>query len=96
MFVMGCVFKLRILESGSLKEKRRIIKGLMEKIRNRYRVSVVEAGAQDLWDQSEIGCAFGANHAQDLENRLEKILQLVETTPQVEIVEMVVDTIKLD
>lgn len=96
MFVMGCVFELQIQEATSLKDKRRVIKGLMEKMRRQFQMSTVETGLQDVWEKSRIGCCYAANYEQDLENKLERIVSFVEQTPQVVILVLYTDTMKVD
>ncbi len=44
-------------EAGSLKEKRKILRSLLDRIRNRFHVSAAEVGAQDTWKRSTIGIA---------------------------------------
>lgn len=96
MFVMGCVLEVRILEASSLKDKRRVIKGLMEKLRRQFQMSVIETGWQDDWGRSRIGCAFTVNNAQDLENKLDRIVTFVEETPQIVVAGLITDTMKVD
>lgn len=50
-----------IPQSGSLKAKRQVIKGLKERIRRRFNVSVCELDNQDLWQRATLGIAFLSN-----------------------------------
>ena len=53
----------------SLKEKRGIIKPVIDGLKNRFNVSVAETDFQDLWQRCEIGIgvvASSASHAQDV------------------------------
>ena len=96
MFVMGCVLELNIQESFSLKDKRRVVKSLKERLAHRFQMSVVETGLQDVWNRSQLGCSFASNHPKDLEQRLDRILEVVESTPQVELLRWTSDIIKVD
>jgi uncharacterized protein YlxP (DUF503 family) len=49
---------LRIPESHSLKEKRRVVKALKDRLRSRFNVSVAEVDHQDLWQRATIGIVF--------------------------------------
>jgi len=40
--------------SRSLKDKRRVLKSLKERLRNRFNVSVAETRFQDLWQRAEL------------------------------------------
>lgn len=45
-------------EANSLKEKRRVLKSVIDRIRNRFNVSVAEVAEQDTWQRSTIGISF--------------------------------------
>ncbi len=59
------VLRIEILIPGSesLKDKRRVLRSLMERIRGRFGVSCSELDAQDLWQRAVIGvaCVSGSN-----------------------------------
>ncbi len=40
--------------SGSLKEKRQVIQGLLRRLRNRQNVAAAEVGYQDLWQRATV------------------------------------------
>ena len=63
---------------GSLKEKRRAIGSLKDRIRSKYKVSVAEVGANDLWQMAEIGCAVVSNSHTFGEAVLHKIIAFAE------------------
>lgn len=55
---------LLIHGSGSLKGKRQVLKSVIEKVRNRFNVSIAEVGDNDLWQRAEVGvCAVGNDRA---------------------------------
>ncbi len=72
------VFELHIPQSRSLKEKRRVVKSLIERIFQRYRVSNTESDFHDLHQRSEIAIALVARGQHDAERILEKIRDLIE------------------
>ena len=63
---------------GSLKEKRRAIGSLKDRIRSKYKVSVAEVGANELWHVAEIGCAVVSNSHTFGETVLHKIIAFAE------------------
>ena len=63
---------------SSLKEKRRVIGSLKERVRHKYRVSVAEVGANDLWNVAEIGCAVVSNSHTFGESVLHKVIGFAE------------------
>ncbi|MBI5903008.1 MAG: DUF503 domain-containing protein [Deltaproteobacteria bacterium] len=55
---------LLIQDNDSLKGKRQVLKSIMEKVRNRFNVSIAEVGDNDLWQRAEVGvCAIGNDRA---------------------------------
>lgn len=57
----------------SLKEKRRVVKGLKDQIRNRFNVSVAEVDHQDSWQKAVIGVAAVGTDGRFLTSVLSKI-----------------------
>ncbi|REJ83368.1 MAG: DUF503 domain-containing protein [Acidobacteria bacterium] len=72
------LFELHLPETRGLKEKRRIVKSLIERLHSRHRVSVAEVGLHDLHQRSEIGLALVASSASQAEALLESLRQTVE------------------
>ncbi len=63
---------------GSLKEKRRALGSLKDRIRGKFKVSVAEVGGNDLWHVAEIGCAVVSNSHTHGETVLHKIVAFAE------------------
>jgi len=49
---------LSIPHATSLKDKRRVLKSVKDKLRNRFNVSVAEIGEQDIWQTAHLGIAI--------------------------------------
>lgn len=58
MIIGVMTVELHLGDANSLKEKRRILKSLIERIKNRFNVSVAEVAQQDLWQRSTIGISI--------------------------------------
>lgn len=76
MIVGVAVCELHLPQSRSLKAKRRVVKSLVERIHQRFRVSVAETDYQDLHQRSEIAIAAVARGAFELEEMMARIRQL--------------------
>lgn len=76
-----CEFHLHIPSVGSLKEKRRIIKGLKDRIRNRFNVSIAELDDLDKWQSAVIGVACISNDRIRIDQVLSSVARLMESTP---------------
>ncbi len=88
MLVCVIALKLHIFSIHSLKEKRRIIKSLREKIKHKFSVSVAEVGDYELWQSSELGIAIVGNDKGLLEREMEKIISFIESNGELEIISL--------
>ena len=59
--------------SQSLKDKRMLIKGVIDRLRKRFSISVAEIGGHDLRQRSIIGFSLVSHQHRDLENFLHAI-----------------------
>jgi len=72
-----CTIQLRFPESQSLKDKRRILKSLITRVRSRYNVAIAEMGDQDLWQLAVLGVACLSNDAQQVDKVLSKVAEFI-------------------
>lgn len=57
------VWELEVIGAQSLKDKRRVVKSLKERLQARFRASAAETGHQDVWQRAEIAAAVvGGEH----------------------------------
>jgi uncharacterized protein YlxP (DUF503 family) len=80
-------FEVYANHSHSLKEKRRIVKRITQRISNKFNVSISETDYQDKWQRAEISIAKIGNDYNYITRKLENILNSVEkiTTGEAEI-----------
>jgi len=76
-------FELHLPSSRSLKDKRRVVKSLVERIHQRFRVSIAETDFHDLHQRAEIGLAAVANGEPELQRLLDEVRGMVDTVPEV-------------
>jgi uncharacterized protein YlxP (DUF503 family) len=76
-------FELHLPESRSLKDKRRVVRSLIDRLYHLHRVSIAETGFQDLHQRAEISLAAVTNGQSEMDQLLEAVRQLVETVPEV-------------
>jgi uncharacterized protein YlxP (DUF503 family) len=75
MPVIGVLtLELRLGNSHSLKDKRHVVKGLKERLRHRFNVSVAEIDYQDLWQRAVLAAVTVSAER----THAERILQSVE------------------
>ena len=74
--------RLAIFEALSLKDKRRVIKSLKDRIAARHNVSVAEVDDLDHRQAATLGLALVANDARFVESSLAKILDEIRANPR--------------
>ncbi len=70
-----------LAEGSSLKEKRQVIKSLIETTRRKFNVSIAEVDDNDLWQRATLGAACVANDASHVHRVLDKVLDYIESSP---------------
>lgn len=84
MTVLAARLELRLPGCCSLKEKRHVLRGLVERARHTG-ASVAEVGDQDLWGNASVGVAVVDSDAVSAQARLAKAVALFEGAPEVEV-----------
>ncbi|HSV55795.1 MAG TPA: DUF503 domain-containing protein [Magnetospirillaceae bacterium] len=79
MVVSMIQFILELPETTTLKEKRRMVLSVKDKLRCRFRISCAEVDLQDSHQWAQIGCALVSNSREHGESVLQKALALTET-----------------
>ena len=80
--------EIRIPEARSLKDKRRILKGLMGSLTSAFPVAASEVGFQDQWQRSTVGVALVAPQAGQLDRIIHRVQQVLCERPDVELLEV--------
>lgn len=86
MIVGILTVELRMPENSSLKEKRMLTKGLKDKIRNRFNVSVAEIDNHDKWQIATFGIAHIGTEKIYVDQALSKIIDFVKEYRQVDLI----------
>jgi len=73
--------RLVLRESHSLKDKRRVIKSLKDRIAHAHNVSIAEVGALDEHRRSIIAIAMVSNDSKYVEGALSKLVDYVRLDP---------------
>jgi uncharacterized protein len=75
-------FELHLPSCRSLKDKRRVVKSLIERIHQRYRISIAETDHHDLLQRAEISLAVVAQNDDEAEKMLDQVRDLIDTEPE--------------
>jgi len=82
--VFAVQLDIHIHDSQSLKDKRRVVKSLVESLKSKFNVSVVEVDYLDKWQRALIGVAWISHDGRGAESYLSEILQVVDSRDGVE------------
>ncbi len=91
MIVGTLCIKVAMRSSHSLKDKRRIIKSLKDRIRNKFNVSVSETGLHDNLRCSEISVAMVGTDRQYVNSALSSLINFFRFFPQIELIDYDLD-----
>lgn len=83
---------LHVPDSQSLKDKRRIIRGLLDRVRTRFEVAAAEVEDQDVWQSSVVGFACVSNDARHAATVMEKVLAWIRDCPAARVLEHELET----
>ena len=78
MLVAGCSWDLSLAECRSLKDKRRVVKSLKDRIRGRFNVSVAETAYQDVWNRAQLSVVLVCTNGPSADSVLDKLDRFIE------------------
>jgi uncharacterized protein YlxP (DUF503 family) len=78
-------FQLHIPQSRSLKEKRAVVRPIVEGLRRRFSLSVAEVGHQDKWQRATIGLAVVSDSPAHAAEVVDAVERWVWSRPDVEV-----------
>ena len=87
MVIGLCEIELSIPESHSLKDKRQILRSLLDNLRNKFNVSAAEVDRQNAWQQAVIGVACVSNEGKFSNQVLNKVMDTINSNPRVVVID---------
>ncbi len=82
---------LRVHESHSLKDKRKVLKSIIERVKNRFNVSIAEVRGQALWQKAELGVAVVGTDNMFVNSVLDKVANYIEGLGLAELVDFSIE-----
>lgn len=67
------IIDLHSRTTHSLKEKRHIVTGVREKLKNKFNISIIESDYQDVWQDIQLAVAMVANSKVMIQKAFEQI-----------------------
>lgn len=83
MFVGIVRVEIHLPGSGSLKDKRSVVRALKDRIRARTPAAVAEVDHQDLWQRCALGVAVVSGESHHAGELLQEVRGIIESRPDV-------------
>ncbi len=91
MHVGVCTLRLRLLDNHSLKEKRRIVNSIKDRVRSKFNVSIAEVDSLDKWQLATLGIACISNESKFVNSVLSNVVSFIEETNLAELIDFDVE-----
>jgi uncharacterized protein YlxP (DUF503 family) len=85
--------QVSVFEAMTLKDKRRVIRSLKDRIHNKFNVSIAEVGHNDSIRTAVLGVALVANENRFIDSALSEIVNFVRNIPQLTLVDYHIETV---
>jgi uncharacterized protein len=83
--------EISVTDAMSLKDKRRVVKSIKDRIAQGHNVSIAEVGAQDEHRRCILGMAMVGSDKRYVEGALAKLVDFVRAVPQVSLLDFQID-----
>lgn len=81
--VLGiCELRISLPEARSLKDKRRVVRSVTERVRSRFNVSIAEVDDQDLWQVASIAFVCLSNSSRHVDETMQTVARFIEENLQ--------------
>lgn len=85
MFVLALEVEAHLPHARSLKDKRQVLRSVLDTARHRHAVAAAEVGFQDLWQRTLLGFATVSGSAAHATDVLDEVERLVWAQPGLEV-----------
>jgi uncharacterized protein YlxP (DUF503 family) len=89
------IITFRLHDCHSLKGKRKIIKSIINQLRNHFNASVAEVGSNDVHQRAEIGFSLVGNNKSLVNSKMDKLINLAEALGLAEMIDTEMEIINL-
>jgi len=77
MFIGSLTLDLYLPDAHSLKDKRSIIKSVLQRLRNEFNVATAEVGEQDRWQLARLGVVCVSSNSNHAHAQLQAVINWV-------------------
>lgn len=78
MFVAVARLTLQIAEAKSLKDKRQVLRKVVDRVKARFNATIAEVGENDVWQKAVVGVAVVGNDRRHVNEQIDKIIHFIE------------------
>jgi len=97
MFVGACRVTLHLPSSQSLKDKRQVVRSLVQRLRNEFGVAVAEVESQDRRQLAVLGLASVSGERGHAAEVVEKAVRYIEESrPDIDVSDIYVDVVPIE
>jgi len=93
VFVAVLQVDLSILKARSLKEKRQVVKSILDRTRARFNVSAAEVGDLDLYQRAGLAFATVSNDSDHARGRMDTLLDALRQHPAARVIDSQLEVI---
>jgi uncharacterized protein len=87
VFAAAAVFELFIPDCHTLKQKRAVVRPLVEGLQRRFKVSAAEVGMQDKWQRADVAVALVSGSEAHVLEVLGEVERFVWSFPELQVLE---------
>jgi len=88
MYVAIVQVELELYGPRNLKDRRRIVNSLKDRLRHRFHVAVAEVGAFSGYREAELGIAIVSGEARHARECAQKVVEFLEEAPDSQVVDV--------
>lgn len=96
MYLGVLQFSMSIPHALSLKDKRSVVRGLKDRLRNKFNLAIAETEDLDEWTYATFGAVTVGNDIARINSRLDKIVDLLEDWPDASLDDHQIEIIRGD
>jgi len=97
MFVAACQITLHIPTSASLKDKRQVVRSVLQRVRNQFEVAAAEVATQESWQLATLGLSYVSGDARHAEEVVQAAARYIEESrPDVDVTDVQVDVLPVE
>jgi len=86
MHIAALVVELEITDGRTLKDKRQVVRSLLDRIRGRFNVSAAEVGKNDSVRYAQLAAVGVSNDRVHLDRMMAKVADLIEGEPRATVI----------